>query len=374
MGEWIKTRYAENLSEVYHHINKIADEDVRKTREEVKTGQKKNDTPILWFRGHAKASYNLGPSIFRGTNYQYNGKKTYSNNHLREEYRLQSFMSRNYDNVNYRIPQTMIEWQEVMQHYFTKTRLMDWSESLTIALEFALEAFITPVKDLEIQAQCKAAEPAIWVLKPARLNKCVYNSFAENRWMILKALGERETSLASKIQEELVREKESGLYYNLEDGLERNINAMVSLSSLEMLRRAFWGRELEALKTFEMNPFFYLILRYYADGIPAQMGTLPPLAIIHPYHSQRIKMQKGVFTVFPYYIPDKNMEILKEKNKKYPPIGMEYMDQCGSCLQKILITDPEKVARELMLAGVRKGHIYPDIQTISQDMENVVVL
>ena len=364
----IRTRYAQSLSEVYQHIDMIA--------KEVKNSTGSN--PLFWFRGHSKISYKLEPSIFRKADYQYNDKKTYSNNHLREEYRFQSFMSRNYDNVNYSTPQTVIEWQEVMQHFFTKTRLMDWSESLIVALEFALEAFITPVKDLEIQEQCKVAEPVIWILQPTRLNRGVYKAFAEKEEMILRALGGESESaekkkLAKRIHAELNKEKGEEIYCNLKDDREKNINMVIGLSSLEIIRNAFRGRELDALKTFEMNPFFYLLLRYYSDGISAGLGELPPLAIIHPYHSQRIKVQKGVFTVFPYYIPDENMEKLQEVKGEYPSIGMEYMEQCSSCLHRIRITNPQRVAKELMLTGIRRGNLYPDIQIISQDMENVVV-
>ena len=360
----IKTRYAESLPEIYQHINSIGRE----------VSEKEKGNPIMWFRGHARASYILGPSIFRKADYQYNRKQTYSDNHLREDYRFQSFMSRNYDNVMYRMPQTVIEWQEVMQHFFTKTRLMDWSESLIVALEFALEAFITPNKDLEIQEQCRRAEPVIWVLEPTSLNKSVYRAFVTKEKLIRKALGKGRGSLAKEIRRELEKEEESGIYYNLQNEQERNINAIIGLSPLEMIRNSFQGRELEALESFEMNPFFYLLLRYYSDGVPVEVGEISPLAIIHPYHSQKIKIQKGVFTVFPYYIPDKCMEEIKELNGgEYPPVGMEYMEQCRSCLHRIRITNPQKVAKELMLTGVRRGNIYPDIQVMSQDMENVVV-
>ncbi len=360
MAGEVRTRYAESLSEVYQHISSVGQE------------TRKTDDTMLWFRGNAKASYTLEPSIFRKVDYQYNDNQTYSDNHLREEYRFQSFMSRNYDNVTYNTPQTVIEWQEVMQHFFTKTRLMDWSESLIVALEFALEAFITPVKDKEIQEQRRMAQPVVWVLQPAELNKSVYKVFMEKTELIRKALGEREEALAVRIQKELKKKEESGIYYNLRDEREKNINAIIGLSSLEMIRNAFRGRELEALRTFEMNPFFYLLLRYYSDGIPVGMGQIPPLAIIHPYHSQRIKSQKGVFTIFPYYIPDSYMNKLYKVNGEYPSIGMEYMELCRPYLYRIQITNPQRVAKELMLTGVRRGNIYPDIQIVSQDMENVV--
>lgn len=366
------TRYAESLAEIYQCLHEISgDMDMQERKR-----------PLLWFRGHAVASYNLDPNIFRKADYQYNKAKTYSNNHLREDYRFQNFMARNFDNIDSKMPQYVIEWQEVMQHFFTKTRLMDWSESLTIALEFALESFITPVKDREISERCKIAEPIIWILRPDMLNGQVYKSFSGNVELIFEAIrqerivfGRKEEELkrfAAEIMEELQREEENGTYYDIKTESEQNLNRIIGLSALEVERSAYKGKELEALKSFEINPFFYLLLRYYSDGIPVNLGKLPPLAVIHPYHSQRIKIQKGVFTVFPYYIPDEKMDRVRISTGEYPSFGMEYMEQCIPCLQKIQIVNPERVAEELMMTGAKRGNLYPDMQNVSLDMENVV--
>lgn len=369
----MEIRYAQSLEEIYHHLHEI--------KEEIKK-ENESDRAIFWFRGHAVAAYNLDANIFRQADYQYNEKFTYSNNHLREDYRFQSFMARNFDNIDYRMPQYVIEWQEVMQHYFAQTRLMDWSESLTVALEFALESFLHPVKDEEINRRRKTADPVIWLLRPNILNGEVYQSFIKYPRLVSKAMPLRADDLgknmierqrlAAKIVSELEREKEKGTYYNIKNENEQNINRIIGLSALEMEREAYKGREIEAVENFEINPFFYLLLRYYSDGVPVELGKLPPLAVIHPYHSQRIRTQKGVFTVFPYYIPDKNMEDIKAVTGSYPSFGMEYMPQCFGCLYQIHIVDPERVARELMMTGAKRANLYPDMQNISLDMENVV--
>ncbi len=363
----IKTRYAGSLAEIYQHVQCIRKE-IQKNADE---------RPLMWFRGHSRAAFHLEPSIFRDADYQYNDTQRYSNNHLREEYRFQSFMSRNYDNLNYQMPQFVIEWQEVMQHFFTKTRLMDWSESLTVALEFALESFITPVKDLEVTERCRIAEPVIWILEPATLNKEVYGAFCHGTVeLICNSLGEKNVpnlKLAKNILNELQKEEKSGIYYNIKKVQEKNMNAMIGLSALEIIRRSYKGKELEALKNFEMNPFFFLLLRYYSDGLPVKLGEIPPLAIIHPYHSERIKMQRGVFTVFPYYVPNVQMRKVKARTRSYPPIGMEYMPRCIPHLHCIHILNPRKVAEELMMTGARRGNLYPDMQIVSQDMENAII-
>lgn len=176
------TRYAGSLAEIYQCLHEICSSmDIQRRKR-----------PLLWFRGHAVASYNLDPNIFRKAEYDYNASMTYSNNHLRENYRFQNFMARNFDNIDYKMPQYVIEWQEVMQHFLTKTRLMDWSESLTVALEFALESFITPGEDREVSERRKTAEPVIWILQPDMLNEQVYKSFTDDSDLIYKAIKQEQ--------------------------------------------------------------------------------------------------------------------------------------------------------------------------------------
>ena len=133
----IQKWYAESLAEYYEHIATIANMNGT------------DDKTVLWFRGHEYRHFNLIPSILRSTDCNYNSSKRYSVNHLREDYRFQHFTARNYDKLD-AVPTSVMEWQQVMQHYFTKTRLMDWSESAEISIAFALEAYLNPLADEEL--------------------------------------------------------------------------------------------------------------------------------------------------------------------------------------------------------------------------------
>lgn len=356
----VMIRYAERLSEVYQRMEEIIDE-IKSTN--------KNKRPLLWFRGHARSHYNLQPSLYRDIDKKDSASGNYTTTHTREEYRFQHFMARNYDNLTYRMPQSFIEWQEIMQHYGAKTRLMDWSESLNIALEFALEDFFKPVRNLAVENSCCISDPAIWIVRPDKLNEAVYDTFMGNTSLISRALQiyAPDEKLAETIRCELKNTQKSGLYYSLQKEGEQNMN-VVSLSSLELLRSAYKGRELRALENQEINPYFFLLLRYYSDGLPIEYDTLPPLPIIHPYHSERIKIQKGVFMVFPHYLPNQRLKDHLENAS----IAMEYMRQCIPWLYKIQILDPKRVAEELMMTGTKRGGLYPEMQSITEDMENVV--
>ena len=72
------------------------------------------------------------------------------------------------------------------------------------------------------------------------------------------------------------------------------------------------------------------------------------------------------------YIPNEQMNKIEEINGTYPPFGMEYMSKCIPCLHSIRIMNPQRIARELMQTGAKRGNIYPEMQIVSQDMENVI--
>lgn len=347
--------YAQSLEEVIECITDIQN-----------SFSKNNGNKMIWFRGHEYTYYNLEPNIFRNVNYSYNDQKTYSNNHLREDYRYQHFMARNFDKTDYRQPRSVFEWQEVMQHFFAKTRLMDWSENLFSSLEFALEAFMIPYKNLEIANRRQKAQPALWVLQPQKLNSMIYETIKSGQ------MGESINNIFADFEQKtidgIIREldKKSHIYFSLNN--EDKFDGIVSLTALEDLKHSYDGREKRAVETYEFNPFFYILLRIYADGIPVEWGTVPPLAIIHPYHSERIKAQKGVFTVFPYYIIEADEEYLKSMG--FNPIAMEYMDKCQGCLCEIQMLNPEKIAEQLRSIGYKDSDLYPDSQRTAQEMEN----
>ena len=229
----IQKWYAESLAEYYEHIATIGR--FINERECTQDKEYNEDRAVLWFRGHEYRYFNLIPNLFRGTECKYNSVNTYSSNHLREDYRFQQFMARNYDKLD-PVPNSVIEWQQVMQHYFTKTRLMDWSESAEIAISFALESYLNPLADEELNKKRMNASPVVWILEPLKLNDCVYNMLLQEENgtypLIERALQGLESrfkikQVATKIGKELKykdEEKEhKKIYFSTGDLNENNI-------------------------------------------------------------------------------------------------------------------------------------------------------
>jgi hypothetical protein len=98
-----------------------------------------------WYRGHANLNYQLLPSILR------------CHSGLKHERNLYAFFKNQSGSM---IDRNLNSWAvlAIMQHHGVPTRLLDWSESVDVALFFAISE--------------NKPNPCIWVLNPYRLNAC----------------------------------------------------------------------------------------------------------------------------------------------------------------------------------------------------------
>lgn len=329
----------------------------------------------LWFRGQESEDYQLLPSLYRERENKENEAKLYSTYSLAEEYRHQNFAAR-VNHLMQSAPKNRVEWQEVLQHHFGKTRFMDWSESLETAMNFALEPFIDTKDTLDNQTKRCTITPGIWVVDPYRMNELVYDFFAEdgNHSYIEKALlklfpdGNKREQIKEGIQKELKAHK--NIYFNFDSAktLDVAINGIVSVCVLDEYCHYNAEHLGNMIESREFNPFFYLLVRYYADALPVEAdlgkGLLPPLASIQPYHSERIRAQRGTFTIFPNYCRT-------GKAKQFAGTKMDViaLESQKGCLCHIRLCDPVRIARELIYAGERWPEIYPDIQVYANYLE-----
>ena len=104
---------------------------------------------VIWWRGQAKATDDLQPSIYRN-------KKHGREARLFHEFRMNAKIRHNTcpDETDYK------SWLFLMQHYGLPTRLLDWSESLLIALFFVCN-----------KKEHEKKSGALWGLKPIKLNE-----------------------------------------------------------------------------------------------------------------------------------------------------------------------------------------------------------
>lgn len=102
------------------------------------------DAPI-WFRGQAKAEWNLIPKFLRGT-------VTCSETYLISRFKQNATL------LLHQHPKNDFEWLFLMQHHSIPTRLLDWTESPLVALYFAV-------------TESDADDGALWILLPTVLNE-----------------------------------------------------------------------------------------------------------------------------------------------------------------------------------------------------------
>ncbi len=332
----------------------------------------------LWFRGQGTEAYVLVPSLFRDRENIQNANQSYSTLSLAEEYRHQNFSAR-VNHLTQTHLQSRVEWQELLQHHFGKTRFMDWSESVETAVNFALEPFID-TKDTEDNRRKRAGlTPGIWIVNPYRLNERVYDFFTDvsNELYIEKALknivpnSARRIAMAAAIRNELKNNKDIYFNFSSEKVIDIAINGLVSVCILDEHYHYNAEHMEQMLANCEFNPFFYLIVRYYADALPveADVGSalLPPIASVQPYHSERIRAQRGTFTIFPNYC--RTEAAMQFANTKMDVVAIESQRSLSECFCHIRLCDPARIAKELIYAGERRTEMYPDIQAYADYLE-----
>jgi hypothetical protein len=105
---------------------------------------KQKDSPV-WFRGQAKASWKLKPSLVRKPS------------HLGSEQALAKRFKQNAYLLLSDRPRNEWEWLFVMQHHEVPTRLLDWTESPLVGIYFAVN-------------ERRRSPGALWSLLPVELN------------------------------------------------------------------------------------------------------------------------------------------------------------------------------------------------------------
>lgn len=363
----VDTKVVTDLDGYFKAIRSIAED-----RNNKGSNCKRADHPrVLWFRGLSDINHSLIPSLFRKDTRveRVKGFNTdYSSLHYAEDIFTQHYIAKNFHFFRNE-PSSRVEWLEVMQHHGVYTRVLDWSESSVHSLLFSVEMFLDD--DRHKGQQRDEAVPCVWVLDPAALNRKIFNYLKENLpgQEIESLLDEMSYNLKDKKKVLSNIEKFSQFDIYGETAATEHMDYILNLSAIndEILRDRERMRQL-LLDGAIINPYYYLLSRIYSDGHILNNRTLPPLAVVQPYHSERIKAQRGVFTVFPFYSEQEGDKVCREIGIN--PDAMDNNNAARACLHQIVIGDPRTVAYELLQNGMNISWLYPEMPVVSNEIVN----
>lgn len=327
--------------------------------------------PVLWSRGHRKAEWNLLPTLIRDVDldqrygtYGYSSKRA-----VEEEIRKQNYIAKNYHFLS-KEPASSLEWMEVMQHHGVKTRMLDWSESMLHSLVFALECFFNE-KEYRTNERLQAS-PCVWILQPIEWNMKALELLIQNTGLIDECIDRLDgITFADKV---VIKDRIQYLKKNLDDYMEtksaKHLKGIFNLSDIVGNIQAMDRSELRyhLTKGELYYCIFFLLFYVYMYSKPVDVGEVLPFLIIESYHSVRIQAQKGAFAIFPYY--NETKMIKSAHNMNFYPDSMENMDIANNCLHKILLCDPDKIAFEVMNAGINISWLYPEMPVVANAIEN----
>lgn len=368
----IEYYYADSLEAYFECIRAIENKVIEKGgKSKVSNCFTNEKPPVLWYRGLSHVSHALIPGLYRTGTYVEPGiSEKYSRLHDAETVRTQHYIAKNYHFFEHK-PSSRLEWLEVMQHHGMKTRVMDWSESSVHSLLFAAGAFLYLVD--EITDPRRTSMPCVWVLEPGGMNRRIIEYLLTDNSLIEELISPLHLTEDEKIQlaEQLKHcvDAYSGTSCNVGAEDVSHLEHIVNLSAIN----DEYVRNLPVLKTLLLNGevfplIYYLLIKVYSEGHTLMKRVLPPLAVVNPYHSERIKAQKGVFTVFPFYKEQDRDKKLRDV--KIEPNAMENNQIAQDYLYKIMLTRPQKIVEQMLVNGMDGGWLYPELPAMAKLLEN----
>lgn len=271
------------------------------------------------------------PSIFRGTP----SGKYFDETSLFNHFQLRSPSFRHEHH-------SMFEWLCLMQHYAAPTRLLDWTESVLIGLYFAVE-------DAE-----RKEDAALYILNARLLNQAsdverqtpprpaihVPSSFN----VILRALMAEFRELPEIFHARALQ--------HLDETDSPDLKVLKELKKLKELKNILPPTTLMA----DAQKFFTAMLN--------------PVAV-YPYRANhRLLAQQGTFTIHggKVYLDNDGKMIVHDGAPQ--PFDLS---TCDNYLKKCIIPQgsKERLKRELEVAGIHKGALFPELDKQSEYMREI---
>ena len=216
------------------------------------------------------------------------------------------------------------------------------------------------------------ASPCVWILQPIEWNMKALELLIQNTGLIDECIDRLDgITFIDKVE---IKDRIQYLEKNLDDYMEiksaKHLKGIFNLSDIVGNIQAMDRSELRyhLTKGELYYCIFFLLFYVYMYSKPVDVGEVLPFLIIESYHSVRIQAQKGAFAIFPYY--NETKMIKSAHNMKFYPDSMENMDIANNCLHKILLCDPDKIAFEVMNAGINISWLYPEMPVVANAIEN----
>lgn len=265
----------------------------------------------IWFRGHPNVSWTLMPGIFRQSEKEY----------IEETSMFHVFQLRLSEHRQ--TYQSTFDWLCLMQHYDLPTRLLDWSESVLIALFFAVS-----------DAHERDVDGKLWVLNARRLNKRTTHPSREHAANICTP-----TSFDTLVRAQLASSR----------NLERFRGALPKLFAATNRSSKEANKIIKAVQNI---------------GRKTSKWLASPVAVFPSRLNQRMVLQSSMFTIHggKWY-----RESRKRKDDLPRPLSLEAIDEELPKNDRFLktYTIPKdyktKIREELMTLGIHSGSLFPEI-------------
>ena len=260
----------------------------------------------IWFRGHSDARWQLEPGIFR---------RGINGNYLFDEYNMLGEMRlmRPLEADNY---PTTFDWLVMCQHYGLPTRLLDWSESVLVALFFAIHN--------------DAVDGALFALQPHLLNQ--------------HATFSRHGNLCLPTYPDAIVRTDQSVCASMDEVIDR-VNDRFGKTAYHMKFIETFGGEKR--------------LREVA---------LLPVAVYPPRNNARIVQQSGMFTLHGGAVPS-----LSHRPDYGEAVALDAIKVEGSELLTRFVIPAEskqRIRRDLARLGIHYGALFPEFESQSRHLRD----
>lgn len=330
--------------------------------------RKFSDGEMVWFRGNRNSNYTLLPTLYRDKSTNFFQKKSYNSMYMAEQLRIQQYYAKEYPFIKDGGHNT-VEWLGMGQHFGINTRFLDWSVSALHSTIFAVEKYF------EDSAYDGTDIPCLWVLKPQEMNRRIVDRILSEDWLekCERYYHGRKEECIIKEWHQLIIDRHDEFHRVFVEADSRNqwahLDYIYNIAYFDRILGLIKDGPKASLEQDIVNPLFVFLAMIYIDGsliLQDDVLDRTPLAVVHPLNSERIREQKGVFTVFPF----PNSQAYHEMGDSLDYMRMEWNPRLLGVLCKIVMLHPERICRELREIGAHRSWLFNEPEYIAKEIES----